>query len=141
MYQFTRERQIGWGDLDSAGIVYYPRYYEWIDATNHLMFDAIGLNMKMLWQTRQLQFGLVETRCHYLQPGRYLDQIQVFTEIEELGRKTVTLKSRIIRTADSVVLVEGMEKRICIDATNPERMKAKDIPGDILTILQETKGG
>lgn len=141
MFQFVQERQIGWGDLDSAGIVYYPRYYEWIDGTNHLMFDSLGLNMKRLWQTRQLQFGLVETRCHYLQPGRYLDKIRIVTEIEELGKKTVTLKSRIIRTEDGVVLVEGMEKRICIDSSNPDRMKAKDIPDDILTILRQKKGG
>ena len=141
MFQFTRERQIGWGDLDSAEIVYYPRYYEWIDATNHQMFDALGLNMRMLWQTRQLQFGLVETRCHYLQPGRYLDNIKIVSEIEDLGKKTVTLKSRIIRIADDVVLVEGMEKRICIDSSNPERMKAKDIPDDILAVLREKKSG
>ena len=135
MFQFTRERQIGWGDLDSAGIVYYPRYYEWIDTTNHQLFDALGLNMKTLWQTRQLQFGLVETRCHYLQPGRYLDKIRIVSEIEDLGKKTVILKTRIIRIEEDVVLAEGMEKRICIDSSNPERMKAKDIPEDILAIL------
>ena len=36
MFQNVIERQIGWGDLDPAGIVYYPRYYEWIDAAGHL---------------------------------------------------------------------------------------------------------
>ncbi len=136
MYRFCQERQIGWGDLDSAGIVYYPRYYEWIDATSHMMFDDLGLNMKLLWQSRQLQFGLAETRCHYLKPGRYLDKIRIVSEIEDLGKKTVTLKTRIIRIEDDMVLAEAMEKRICIDSSNPEQMRAKDIPEDILAILR-----
>jgi len=137
MSQFILEKQIGWGDLDAAGIVYYPHYYEWIDTANHLMFDAIGLNHQMLLQSRQLQFGLVESRCSYLKPGRYLDTIHVISEIEEIGKKTVTFKSRIVGAEDGSVLVEGMEKRICIDASNPKHLKAKDIPEDILAILRE----
>jgi len=137
MFQYILERQIGWGDLDAAGIVYYPHYYEWIDTANHLMFDAIGLNHKILLQSRQLQFGLVESRCSYLKPGRYMDKIRVISEIEEIGKKTVTFKSRIVGAEDGSILVEGMEKRICIDASNPERMKARDIPEDILAILRE----
>jgi len=36
MMQNVVERKIMWGDLDSLGIVFYPRYYEWIDASGHL---------------------------------------------------------------------------------------------------------
>ena len=69
-----------------------------------------------------------------------MDKIKILSEIEDLGKKTVTLKTRIIRIEDNVVLVEGMEKRICIDSSNPERMKAQDIPEDILAVPQEKKG-
>ncbi|MDX9745454.1 MAG: thioesterase family protein [Syntrophales bacterium] len=137
MFQFIRERQIGWGDLDSAGIVYYPRYYEWIDTTNHFMFDAIGLNHKMLLHCRHLQFPLVESRCTYIKPGRYMDKIRIISEIEEIARKTITLKTRIVLAEDHSLLAEGMEKRICIDASDPEHLKAQDIPEDILTMLRE----
>lgn len=141
MFQNISERQIGWGDLDPAGIVYYPRYYEWIDAAGHLFFDAITLNMKDLGQQRQIQFSLVETGCRYLKPGRYLEKIKIITDIEDLGKKVVTLRHRIVGAEDGSILAEGTEKRICVDISNPERLRAKDIPEDILTILREKKGG
>jgi len=59
----TVHRKIMWGDLDSLGIVFYPRYYEWIDAAGHLFFDAIGLNLGSLMNERKIQFGLIETNC------------------------------------------------------------------------------
>jgi 4-hydroxybenzoyl-CoA thioesterase len=141
MFQHIIDRQIGWGDLDPAGIVYYPRYYEWIDAAGHLFFDAIGLNMKDLGLKRQLQFSLAETGCRYLKPGRYLEKIKIITDIEDLGKKVVTLRHRIVGAEDGIMLAEGTEKRICVDISNPERLRARDIPEDILTILREKKGG
>lgn len=140
MFQNTIERQICWGDLDSAGIVYYPRYYEWIDAAGHLFFDAIDLNMKDLGQKRQLQFSLAETGCRYLKPGRYLEKIKIVTHIADLGKKIVTLRHRIVGADDGVILAEGVEKRICVDVSNPERLRAKDIPEDIMAIFREKMG-
>jgi len=32
----------------NPGIVFYPRYYEWIDACGHLFFESIGLNIGKL---------------------------------------------------------------------------------------------
>src|SRR5688572_5132951 len=36
----TNERliRVQWGDCDPAGIVYYPRYFEWFDASTILLF-------------------------------------------------------------------------------------------------------
>ncbi|HUU80038.1 MAG TPA: acyl-CoA thioesterase, partial [Acidobacteriota bacterium] len=65
------ERKIMWGDLDSLGIVFYPRYYEWIDACGHLFFESISLNIGDLWRERKIIFGLVETSSRYFKPGRY----------------------------------------------------------------------
>ena len=43
MHVHTVERRIMWGDLDSLGIVFYPRYYEWMDACGHLLFESLRL--------------------------------------------------------------------------------------------------
>ena len=31
----TRVIRVQWGDCDPAGIVFYPRYFEWFDAVHH----------------------------------------------------------------------------------------------------------
>lgn len=141
MRENTVERRIMWGDLDSLGIVFYPRYYEWIDACGHLFFDAIGLNLGQLWRRRRLQLGLVETGCRYRSPGRYDQRIRITTRIGALRSKLVHLDHRIQDAATGALMVEGMEKRICLDVSNPEQFRAVDIPPDIRALLAEAAGG
>ena len=133
----TLEKTIMWGDLDSLGIVFYPRYYEWIDASGHHFFDSIGLNLGRLMKQRAIQFGLIETGCRYRSPGRYYDKIQIITELRSLSAKTLELAHRIIRTTDGTLLVEGFEKRICLDISNPDHFRAVAIPEDIYRILDQ----
>jgi len=134
------ERKIMWGDLDSLGIVLYPRYYEWIDACGHQFFEAINLNLGMLWHERKILFGLVETSCRYVKPGRYHQEISIRTNIDSLDKKTLVLKHIIRASADDVLMVEGLEKRICLDVSDPQNFRGMDIPEDIYAVLSEAKG-
>ena len=135
----TVHRKIMWGDVDSLGIVFYPRYYEWIDAAGHLFFDAIGLNLGSLMNERKIQFGLIETNCRYRASGRYFDDIHITTKLDSLTKKTLRLHYDLIRSSDGTLLVEGFEKRICLDVSDPEHFKAIDIPEDIYRVLKEAK--
>jgi len=131
MRQYLVERKIMWGDLDSLGIVFYPKYYEWIDASGHLFFESIGLTIGELWQTRGLIFGLVETSCRYFKPGRYYQRVSIATRIDTLESKAVRLKHTITSVSDGALMVEGFEKRICLDVSDPDNFRALDIPPDI----------
>jgi YbgC/YbaW family acyl-CoA thioester hydrolase len=139
MKQNIIKRRIMWGDLDSLGIVFYPRFYEWFDGCGHLFFESIGLPMNQLWQSKNLLFGLVETSSRYFSPGRYNDRIRIVSGIEDLTPKTVTLIHRVERTSDGTRLVEGLEKRICMDVSDPHNFQARQIPPDIFEILQNAR--
>ncbi len=140
MTQNVIERTIMWGDLDSLGIVFYPRYSEWIDACGHHFFDKLGLNLGELWSERGIQFGLMETSCRYHQSGRYYQRVKIVTEIEKLTQKTVHLAHRIYDCEDEKLMVDGLEKRICMDVSNPKRFRAREIPGDVYSVLQQAVG-
>ena len=129
-----------WGDLDSIGIVFYPRYYEWIDASGHLFFESIGLNLGTLWKERDILFGLVETSCRYSSPGRYHQEIEIVTHIDALKAKTVLLRHVIRRLEDKGHMVAGHEKRICMDVSDRENFRAIKIPEDIHEVLQRATG-
>jgi len=135
------ERKIMWGDLDSLGIVFYPRYYEWIDACGHLFFESISLNIGDLWRERKIIFGLVETSSRYFKPGRYHQEIRIITTIDALEKKTVLLKHIIRGSRNDELLVEGSEKRICLDVSDPENFQVIDIPPDIFSLLKKAKEG
>jgi len=137
MHRNTVERRIMWGDLDPLGIVFYPRYYEWIDGCAHLFFESVDLSPDRMWTDRNIIFGLVETGCRYFSPGRYHETIRIVTEIERLEKKTVTLGHRITGQASGTLMVAAREHRICMDVSDPKNLKARAIPDDIHRIFSE----
>jgi len=137
MTQNVIERTIMWGDLDALGIVFYPRYYEWIDACGHHFFDKLGLNLGKLWSEHGIQFGLIETSCRYHQSGRYYQHIKIVTGIETLTKKTVHLAHRIYNREDEKLMVNGLEKRICMDVSDPKQFRAREIPTDLYSVLRQ----
>jgi len=139
MKKNTVKRQILWGDLDPLGIVFYPRFYEWIDASGHVFFQSLNLNLGSLWKERGIIFALLETSCQYHLPGRYNEWIEIVTYIDDLSDKTVVLRHDISRFSDRALIVGGFEKRICLNVSNPLLFKAIDIPKDIHVILSNAQ--
>jgi YbgC/YbaW family acyl-CoA thioester hydrolase len=133
------DRQIAWGDLDPLGIVFYPRYYEWMDASGHLFFDGIGLNLSRLAEERRLLFGLVDTSCRFLRPGRYHQRLHIDTELVALGEKTVELRHRFVDASENGLLAEGRERRICLDISDLRRLQAVTIAPDLRTVLERAQ--
>lgn len=126
-----------WGDLDSLGIVFYPRYYEWMSASTHLFFDALALNLGTLLRERRIIFSLVETSARYLRPGRYQHKIRISTKIEALHDKTVALLHQIRSGVDSGLMVEGRETRICVHVADSGALRAIVIPDDLRASLRK----
>jgi 4-hydroxybenzoyl-CoA thioesterase len=125
-----------WGDLDSLGIVFYPRYYEWFDACGHLFFEKIGLPFGKILAERNIIFGLIETSSRYSSPCRYHQEIEIHTSIDELGARTMRLKHQLfLATGEQPLMVEAYETRICMDVSDPAHIKAMRFPADIFEKL------
>jgi len=131
-FKNTVERRIVWGDLDPLGIVFYPHYYEWFDECAQLFIESLNVNPTDVMEKRQIGFGLVETGCRYVKPGRYHEITQITTCVENLTGKTVHLNHRITLASDDTLMVEGFEKRICMDISNLDNIRAIDIPKDLV---------
>lgn len=39
--------QVGWGDCDPAGIVFYPRFYVWMDTVSHVLAREMGASLSL----------------------------------------------------------------------------------------------
>ena len=131
------ERRIMWGDLDALGIVFYPRYYEWFDSSAHQFFEFMGISHDRLWKEYGIVFGLAETKCRYMSAGRYHQQVKILTQLENLNKKGLTLRHTISHAEDGKPMVEGMEKRICMDASNHQDLKIATIPEMVYTALEQ----
>jgi 4-hydroxybenzoyl-CoA thioesterase len=132
----TNERlvRVQWGDCDPAGIVFYPRYFEWFDASTILLFEkATGLTkIKMLEKYGGAGLALLEARAVFKVASQYGDDIGIETRIIEFRRSTFFVHHRVTR-GDTVAL-EGFETRLWTvrDAANGNRLKSGTMPPEII---------
>lgn len=85
----------------------------------------------------EILFGLVESWCRYLKPGKYHQNIRIITKIEKLEKKILTLKHSFHDSSDDTLMVVGFEKRTCMAVLTPKKFKSINMPEDIYDILKK----
>ncbi|HBT87686.1 MAG TPA: hypothetical protein DEB50_04220 [Desulfobacter sp.] len=89
------------------------------------------------WKDRQIGFSLIETFANYFSPGWYKQDIVILTRLGKLQRKAVTIHHNIMDKASGKVMVRGYEKRVCMDARDPNNFKAMEIPDDLCRLFRQ----
>ncbi|MDE2792690.1 MAG: thioesterase family protein [Paracoccaceae bacterium] len=113
MFLSHRPVQIEWGDCDPAGIVFFPRYFVWFDASTAHHFKAAGLAVPdLVAKHGVVGFPIVETRASFRVPSRFGDDVTIETEITRFGRSSFDVEHRLLRGRD--VAVEGFETRVLV---------------------------
>ncbi len=65
-----RQIEVGWGDCDPAGIVFYPNFYRWFDACSHALLTARGLSHRDPQRTlRHYRLRPDRHRCPFHRTG------------------------------------------------------------------------
>src|SRR4029453_6177345 len=76
--EHTTTLLVRWGDVDAAGIVFYPRFFEWYDLGCEALFAALGLPWPVLFPERGIVgVPIVESGSRFPSPARYGDTLAV----------------------------------------------------------------
>ncbi len=125
--------EVEWGDCDAAGIVFYPRYFEYFDACTNRLFEAALGTKKRQWTAHYGIVGIpmVDTRARYHSPSRYGDVLEFTTTVTALGGASFEIAHRV--TNAGTVGVEGVEKRVWAGrhADDPSRLTGHRIPDEV----------
>ncbi|MDA1265182.1 MAG: thioesterase family protein [Planctomycetota bacterium] len=116
--------QVRFGHVDPAGIVYFPRIYDYLhDVFEELWEKHVGQRYYHLLLERKIGFPLVHSEVDFRSPMRFGDRPVVSVTCFKLGRSSLGLRY-VFRLAD----------RVCVDArqvtscVNLERMEPIEIP-------------
>ena len=127
------EVKVMFGDCDPAGIVFFPNYSKWMDASSLNFFAQCGVKP---WRELERTTGiigaaLVETSTRYKRPATYGETLQVHTSIIE-WRDKVFKHQHLVYRGDEL-LCEGQETRAFVvrPPETPDRIKAIPVPEDI----------
>ena len=136
----TRKISVEWGDCDPAGIVYYPRYFEWFDASTAALFAAAGVSNGVMHKMYKIVgIPMVDTRAKFFIPSKYEDELTIESTVVEFRRSSFDVKHRMLR-ADGKLAVEGFETRVWTvrDEEDPERLRSAPIPAEVIALFQES---
>lgn len=123
---------VQFGDCDPAGIVFFPNFSRWMDASSLNYFISHGVPPWREWMRTHGIIGtpVLEINTRFLKTASYGDTLQIHTSVDEWRAKTFTQR-HIVRRGDDI-LCEGTEVRAFV-AHDPEsgRMRAVPVPDEI----------
>lgn len=127
-----KEIHVEWGDCDPAGIVYFPRFFEYFDACTNALFEAAGFRKaEMLKHYGLLGIPLVEASAQFYAPASFGEMVTVESQIVEWGKSSFRVEHRLYK--GTVLSAEGREKRVWTvrDLQSPKGMRGEAIPAEV----------
>ncbi len=131
-----RHVRIEWGDCDPAGIIYYPRYFAFFDAsTSALIEQALGIRKREYLKAYDFAgHPLVNAHARFLLPTSFGDDIVIESTVTQFRRSSFDVLHRL--TKDAVLAVEGFETRVWVKGDPASgRMNAAPVPQDVIERL------
>jgi 4-hydroxybenzoyl-CoA thioesterase len=129
---------VQWGDCDPAGIVYFPNYFSYFDAsTNALFLRALGFNKyEMIRKYDIVGIPLVDVSARFILPSVFGEVVTIESSVAEIGRSSFRMLHRLLK--DETLAVEGRETRVWVgrDPNNPDKLKGKPIPPEVVERLK-----
>ncbi|HTS42573.1 MAG TPA: thioesterase family protein [Xanthobacteraceae bacterium] len=104
------ENLIAWGDCDSAGIVYYPRFFHFMDIAFQNLMRKAGFGHRRLLEEFGVHVPIVDAGAKFISPASFEDRLTVDAEIVHWGTKSFRVQYRGAR--DGVAVFEGYEARV-----------------------------
>jgi 4-hydroxybenzoyl-CoA thioesterase len=124
----TMNVEIRFGDCDPAGIVFFPRYHRWMDASSLHFFMSCGVPP---WHELEHTRGIIGTpllehHARFVKSATYGEKLTITTRIDE-WRNKVFLQKHVITRGDDVIC-ESTETRIFVVRDSVDRRKLHGIP-------------
>lgn len=102
MHKFSL--RVYYEDTDLAGIVYYANYLKFIERGRSEWVRARGVDQGKLRAETGIVFAVRRVEADYLRPAVFDDQLEVTTELVELGGARIVLDQAVWRGAEQLFL-------------------------------------
>lgn len=108
---FISRQQVRFAHVDAAGIVFYPRYFEMLNAAVEDYFaETIGASFAEIHLNRGLGVPTVRLEAAFAAPSRLGDVLDLQMTVKEVGRSSAQLAVEVrcsgeTRFSATVVLV------------------------------------
>src|ERR1051325_288662 len=99
---------VRFGDVDKAGIVYYPRIFHYLHIAQEDFFaDYVGTPYDRLIGEERMGFPTVSDSTDFLKTLNYGDLLEIAVHISRVGRSSARFEFRVYRAGSDELLVRS----------------------------------
>ena len=123
---FRSQLKIRFGDIDHAGIVYYPRFLHYFHVALEEFFgQELGIDYPILINEHRIGLPTVHLETDFNRPMRYGDRIEVEVSVSKIGKTSITFGYSVFKQGEDKPWVVGHNVVVCLDMNT---FKKIDIP-------------
>lgn len=124
---YEAELEVQFGDIDQAGIVYYPRFIHYFHVAMEQFFrDVVGVDYPVVLQERRVGHPTVHLEVDFAVPLRYGDHLRIEVGVEKLGRTSVSWLYKVRTRGSDTVHAVGRVVTVNIDLDSFEKRQIPD---------------
>lgn len=129
--------KVRWSEADPAGIVFYPRFFEWFDLATEALFESVGLPWPVLFpKYRIVGVPIVESGARFTAPVRYGDEVTIRSTVTEVREKTFRVEHEV--SVKGSRCATGFEVRawVALPENAGGRLHARPFPAEVAARLK-----
>ena len=141
MVSHAIEVKVRWSEADPAGIVFYPRFFEWFDLATEALFESLGLAWAEIFpKFRVVGVPIMESSASFRSPVRYGDVVRIRSTVTEVRAKTFRVEHEV--AVGERQCASGFEVRAWVGcpAEPSGRLKARPFPEEVAARLKGQGG-
>jgi 4-hydroxybenzoyl-CoA thioesterase len=124
---YRTRMQVRFGDVDRAGIVYYPRIFHYLHIAQEDFFAGyVGVAYHRLIEDERIGFPTVSDSTDFHKVIRYGDSLDIVVFISRVGQSSVTFEFRIFREGSSELLARSSQVKVAVSMDTWEKVAIPD---------------
>ena len=135
-FKFSARTRVGFSDTDAQGIVYYGRYFPYIDLARVEYHRRLGL-LGMEVGDPGVEFVTRACTIEYEAPAVFDDELEVFIRVARIGRTSATYEAAVYRARDDVLMVTATLTLVLVDL---DERKPCEIPANFREVIAGFEG-
>jgi len=130
---------VRFGDVDKAGIVYYPVIFHYLHVAQEDFFaECVGVPYHRLIEEEGIGFPAVTDSTEFYRPFKYGEVVEIRVHISRVGESSVTFEFRLFVEGSDELRARSSQVKVAVNMETwkkvpiPEKYRAafRDCPGD-----------
>ena len=132
MSAFVYRRRVQFAETDLAGIVHFSVIFRYMEEAEHALWRAAGLTIAE--RGSDVGWPRVSAACEFRNALRFEEEFEVRVRVGSIKTRTLEYEFTLVR--EDTVIAVGTITSVCVKKGADGRMKATEIPADVLRKLR-----